>query len=357
MEQIWWRNISKAAFLIRSVADTLLGGQCLILTVPAAVPWKDTMMDQIRERLSAENNERSLIELDCPDCPAGKYLLDEFCKREKRAQYRPGKSYAEFLARSEGIVLNTRDLWIRISTQKQLDEWCSFISEYNKNLMPDLPHAGFVLELQEGFRIPRGISGMKHISFQKLIEPFDVYTFCALTCTENGLNERERLYLAQTVSAICGTDVELCALCMAHSRELLEDPAGVLQRIAASELHSDGNPIVLPLTEEAIATKLWESQIKVLFPILEQYRSGFIRRHLAAIESALPIENKMGEILSSPCDVELGMLITLTARGVIRLSAQEYEMLVLFRDARNTLAHLKVVPYGDAARILRQDHW
>lgn len=353
MGRIWWKNISKAAYLIQSVANTLLDGRSLILTVPETVPWKSDMMDLIREKLSNENNERCLKELDCPELPAGKYLLEQFCKREKRVQYRPGKSIASFLAQSEGIVLNSSDLWIRNPSQEQLDDWCSFIDEYIKNVPAHSPHAVFILELQESIKIPKGFGSISHISFRNIIEPFDVYTFCALTCPENGFNELERLYLAQTVSAICDTDVELCALCMEHRKEFLKNPAGYLKQISETALHSDGRSINLQLTDEALNTKLWESQIKVLFPIVEKYRSNFIRMHRSSIESALPVQTALGEDITSPCDVELGMLVALTGRGVIHLTGSEYDMLVLFRNARNTLAHLRIVPFAEAERILQ----
>ena len=125
MEQIWWNSISKAAYLIRSVADTLLSGRNLLLVIPDVLPWRDDMMELISKAISSADNERRLKEMDCPDQPSGKFLLDEFCKPEKRAEYRPRKSIVSFLAASEGIVLNSSYLWLRNISAKQLTDWCS----------------------------------------------------------------------------------------------------------------------------------------------------------------------------------------------------------------------------------------
>ncbi len=352
MEQIWWKHISKAAFLIRKIADHILNGQSLLLSVPESLPWKEEMIELIRDKLSEENNERCLREFDCPAQDAGKYLLEEYCKREKRSQYRAGKSIAAFLAQSDGIVLNSSNLWIHNVLEEQLDDWCSFISEYHKNVPAQSQHAVFVLELREEIRIPKGIGGLTHISFKKLIEPFDVYTFCALSCTDDGFTERERMYLSQTVSAVCERDVELCAYCIENGKAFMQNPEDCLQRILETKMRSNGQPFQFQFDLEQINTKLWESQIKILFPIIEQYRSNFIKRHSASIKEALPIQNAFGEEITSPCDVELGMLVALAGQGYLQLSRTEYGTLDAFRNARNTLAHLKSIPYEKVNQII-----
>lgn len=353
MEQIWWNSISKAAYLIRSVADTLLSGRNLLLVIPDVLPWRDDMMELISKAISSADNERRLKEMDCPDQPSGKFLLDEFCKPEKRAEYRPRKSIVSFLAASEGIVLNSSYLWLRNISAKQLTDWCSFISEYNKAIPYHAQRGVFILEVHEDIRVPKGISGLHMISFEKIIDPFDVYTFCALSCTDGGFSERERLYLSQTVSSVCGQDVELCKYCIAQGKTFLKDPAECLNQIVENELRSNGLPFTYPQSSDTLNTKIWESQIKTLFPIIEQYRSRFVKKYYQQIKSALPVENAFGESISSPCNVELGTLIQLTAQGIISLSSSEYDLLDCFRNARNTLAHLRVIPYDDAVIILR----
>ena len=59
----------------------------------------------------------------------GPYLLQEFCKPEKRAAYRPAKGYAKFFAESDDIVLHSRYLWVHAESIKMLETWVTFVSE------------------------------------------------------------------------------------------------------------------------------------------------------------------------------------------------------------------------------------
>ena len=107
MEQIWWKQITKAKHFIDMVTDAILDNKSVILSMPAFVPWHETMYEMIAEILNGENSLNRLISIDCPTGDVGQYLLDNYCKKEKRASYRYGMSYASFLAKSEDIVLNS----------------------------------------------------------------------------------------------------------------------------------------------------------------------------------------------------------------------------------------------------------
>ncbi len=352
MKQVWWTMISKAALFIQQITDSLLKHQSLILLLPPEMPWRSEMMERLDEKLMEQNNEKRLEVTECPEQEPGAYLLEHYCKQEKRAQYRYGKSFAAFLAQ-ENTVLSTRYIWLKNVSGEQLAQWCQFIRDYYGHTASPAESAVFILELKEQTKIPKGISRLKNLSFSDFIEPFDVYTFCALSCAEMQLNTQQRRYLSEMVSTICGNDVELCAECIAKGSGFLESPAACLTEIAGSACRSDGSPFEIALSEEKIREKIWESQVKILFPIIEQYRSGFVKKHEAEIQAALPLQNALGEEITSVCDVELGLLIQLTARGMIRLDDQNYRRLDLFRLARNTLAHLKPVSYADAKSIMQ----
>ena len=134
MDQIWWKQITKANHFIKDLAATVLDSKSVILNLPEFVPWQDTMYEMVEGILNEENPEYRLVVHECPTEEAGQFLLEEFCKKDKRASYRYGMSYASFLAQSEGIVLNSRYIWIKNVTRDKLEEWSKFILEYNKNL-------------------------------------------------------------------------------------------------------------------------------------------------------------------------------------------------------------------------------
>lgn len=95
------------------------------------------------------------------------------------------------------------------------------------------------------------------------------------------------------------------------------------------------------------------SQINV-FPVIEKYRSSFIKKHKDAIQKALPVSNSYGQKVTTPEEVEIGMLIYMVGNQLIHVSSSEYQEMECFRDARNKLAHLNVIDFGSADLILRK---
>lgn len=355
MDQIWWRKITKANHFINTVANLLLENKNLILAFPQSIPWRDTMYEMIEGILHEENPEYRLVFNDCPGHDVGQFLLEEYCKKEKRASYRYGMSYAAFLAQSNGIVLNSRYVWIKNVTVQKLDEWCKFIMDYNQNLPKHTTSAVFILEISDTRIRAKAMKGLYYLSFDDSIDFYDKFTFCALASTDIDIKPHLRPYLAELVSTVCKSDIELCSLCIRHWQDFLSEPYLTLKEIINTEHHSDGTSFDIDMNPGSIDTLIWEGQIKLLFPVIERYRSVFVKRHAPAIESCLPIQNSNGEIIDNPQDVELGSLIQLAGQKRIFLSTAEYKQLDQFRCARNDLAHLSVIEFARADSILSQN--
>lgn len=337
------------------VADDILNNKNLILSFPKSIPWRDTMYEMIDGILRRENPEYRLVFNDCPTNNVGQFLLEEYCKKEKRASYRYGISYAAFLAQSEGIVLNSRYVWIKNVSAEKLDEWCEFITDYIKNLPKNKAHAVFILETSDSHSRPKAIKGLNCLSFNESINSYDKFTFCALASTDIDIKSYLRPYLAELVSTVCKDDIELCSFCIEAWKDFLSDPYRTLEYIIRTKRHSDDTPFDIDMNRTVMDSLIWEGQIKLLFPAIERYRSCFVKKHLSSIESVLPIENVFGEIISNPLDVELGLLIQLAGMKKLSLSNSEYEMLDQYRHARNDLAHLSVLDFSRVETILAQN--
>ena len=352
MEQrIWWEHITKASYFMHSVTDALLDGKSVVLSMPHFVPWQDTFQEMVEDILRQENAENSLDCIECPEEPAGKYLLEHYCKKEKRAAYRCGMSYGEFLAGSPDIVLHHRYLWVRNMPKKAVNEWLQFIAEYQKYLEKDVPQALFILETSDTVS-EKNIRDIQEIRFDNIIHPYDVFTFCILLCSEMQMRSSVRSYLAELVSNICGNDIELCAKSIRKGKHFLSNPLDSLKEIIQTEVHSDGRPFELDSEPEIIENKIWESQIKMLFPIIERYRSKFIKQYYQEVSASLPVKNSLGQVIDSPQDVELGMLVQLVGKKSLFLDDTAYRELKMFRTARNDLAHLRTVDYAISEQIL-----
>ena len=164
--------------------------------------------------------------------------------------------------------------------------------------------------------------------------------------------EALRPYLTEVVSTLCRKDIELCAACLTDWKDFFQDPIGRYCVLRNSGLRSNGKPFEGEADEVHLAHSLWEAQLKQLFPIIERYRSDFIRLHFHEIEALLPVSNRLGEDLSMPQDVELGILYYWALHDQLKTSNDEYHTLDFFRKMRNYLAHLNPLKSEDVYQIL-----
>ena len=353
MDRVWWEQITKASLFCRKIIDALSTGDSVVLKLPQHVPWYDTLVEIINEGIVNNGLERSIAYVEGVSTP-GKYLLDNFCKKEIRIQYRPGKSYAAFLAEQDSITLNSTIVWVKDVEFCNLNSWLTFIHEYNR-MLPKAKQGGLFLLEYRGEESVASKGHIQCISFSSEISAYDKYTFCTLVSAsaQLDLDNRIKPYLAELVSTVCADDIELCAQCIKDGVDFAKDPAAYLQTIEETMYRSDGSPYSTDLTIEEIRYRIWESQIRMVFPLLERFRMQFVTDHHAEIARELPIETSFGERIEIPEDTELGHLYYLTSNGAIQMRDNaEWPTLRTFKEARNDLAHLSQLPFDKVFEIL-----
>lgn len=353
MDRLWWNHITKAHKFIEDLAAAAVEGKSILLSLPRQVPWRETLLELVGDRLKMETPNNTFEAIACPEEEVGLFLLNHYCRSERRATYRYGKSYAAFLGECEDTVLNDRYLWIFDIPKEKYEEWLDFITEYNQNVTVKTP-AVFILETSDPKFANQAKKGIKKIAFDQNIGAYDKFAFCALAATENHCKEYLRPYLAELAALVCSEDVELCAQCVCAGSEFLRDPRGVIEEITSQRCRSDGEPFQFDKSAEEVERLVWETQLKNIFPVIERYRSRLIRKYRKPIQGALPINNPYGEKVIHPEEVEVGMLVYLAGSGVISLNAAEYEELVQFREARNKLAHFSMLEFETADAVLHK---
>lgn len=354
MDKIWWEQTTNAERFIKRIADTMAEGKSIVLVLPKKTPWYATMCELIKNQIQRRDSGYSFDEMDAPERKPGEFLLNQYCREEKRAQYRPNKSYAQFLAESDDIVLNDRYVWIRKLSSRQCEEWMKFISEYARYKRKNVTSAVFILEITEEVRYSAK-KGIVPISFLKDISAYDRYIFCALAASGIACEDYLRHYMAEVVAGICGEDMELCAKCIRMGMRFLEEPYETLLQIGREGRRSDGDEFGGFMTKEEVDRKVWEAQIKSIFPVIESYRSYFVKRYYEKIEKKLPISNSNGEKITDPDELEIGTLLYMAATGELVISKKEHDRLHQFREARNTLAHMKRICEKEVEEILGCD--
>lgn len=353
MDRLWWNHITKAHKFLDDIVMSAVQERSIMLFLPENVPWKSTLAELVEEQLKFENPKNGFEIIRCPDEEVGVFLLNRYCKSERRATYRYGMTYAAFLGKCKDIVLNDRYIWVYDIPKSKYEEWQDFIIEYNKNVSEKTP-AVFILEIYDENFVNRAKKGITKIIFDQNIGPYDKFAFCALASTNNSCKDHMRPYLAELVSSICSEDIELCAECVEADDLFLEDPIGVINSIIFAGVRSDGRAYGFSKTNKEIEKIIWEIQLRNVFPVIEKYRSYFISKYKKCIMKALPITNSYGEKVVNPEDVEIGTLVYMVGSGTIFLENWEYEELDSFREARNKLAHLNVLDLKNVEMILKK---
>lgn len=353
MDKIWWKHIIKANKFIDDVVSAAMGGKSIILSLPENTPWRKTMIDMISDRLKFKSSSRLFEEILCPEEEVGLYLLNNYCKKEKRATYRYGMTYASFLGKSQDIVLNDRFIWVSNVPSSRYEEWVDFITEYTSSVTEKDP-AIFILEVSDRNTTYKPKKGIRVISFEQNIGAYDRFAFSALLATEIDIKDYIRPYLAELASIVCNEDIELCAECVSSGYVFLENPLEVIHSIIKVKNRSDGRKFDFTKDNSQIEKLIWETQLKHVFPLIEKYKRNFILRHESAIKSALPITNSYGESVESPIDVEIGTLLYMIKQGLIPINEAEYSELKNYRAARNKLAHLDILDLDIVDMILKK---
>ena len=349
MSQIWWDRVPNALALVNDTVDSLTEEKSIILQHAVPLPWRDEFIDSVKWRVMQQNSSKSFERIRDPGDP-GQFLLSRFCKPEKKAQYRPSRPLAAFLAESDDIVLHERYIWVNLSSLEDLNAWAGFVSDYVQFRPKGRELATFVLEWPGAARLPRR-KGINSIIFEEYIGEYDRTVFAMLASSAIAGSSFQKNYLAELAVNVIGNDIELYSECFRRFGEFLKDPYRVIQECVAEEIRSDDTDFEFTKSESDVHHAIWLTQIRTVYPILEEYRENFIQRHRADIASQLPITSSNGVVYNDPDDVELGILVFIAANGGMLLSQGEYDTLVRYKDARNQLSHLGILTYEEISSL------
>jgi len=341
--------VPNAFAFISDIVECLLSEKSIVLNCSGDFPWYSYMVRNIKEWVKQQNSTKR-FECASDVADPGAYLLKEFCKEGKRAEYRPSKSYAKFFAESDDIVLHERYLWIKIRSKEQLEAWLKFVSEYIKERGKNKDIAVFILEWtgKGGVLAKKGI---KICSFDEYLSEYDRFVFCTLAAS--AIRERSFIknYLTELVANVVDNDIELCAQCLENYREFLRDPYVTIRRITDEKVRSDGSEFNFEKSKSEVDHLIWLAQIRSVYPVLEEYREDFVQKNKMEIARQLPITSSYGEIYSNPEDVELGTLKFMADDGRMNLNQKEYDRLKISKEARNKLSHLTPLTLDEVKKL------
>ena len=329
----WWTEVSGPARFIRNIVESASAQKSVILSVPDDIPFEIEFVDTLTRSLQNEFSGHSVTYIAGADGSPSEYFMSRCCKRETRAQFRPkpGFTAAHFLAGTPTVTMHGGCFLVDLADQCDLSEWTSFVSTYLSAVKGSISPATFIL-LSRGKTAPKAVKGLRAIDYRSFATQFDAYAYCAIRVSDISEPAVIKTYLADLAASLTEGNVEHAESALYVYREFLDDP------IRFMRMHFP----LLEMADDELEKRVWESQIKCIFPIIEQYRCSLVGKYHKAISALLPLENPLGDDYVNAEDVELGSLLFLSKNGLI-IESDDYFRLRKFVFARNELAHLSVL--------------
>ena len=225
-----------------------------------------------------------------------------------RIRYRQPLQQATLLMRSNGLfILFTQDKKYLESSRKTSDE--------TDNTSP-----------------------VQFLDYTSYIHDYDTYLLCMTILSQKGLSMQQQQYLSEIAIALAGESTQLAGELADRGEALAEHTLPVFQETLQT--------LKLPVEriDQRVQYALWQAQLKVFFPLLEQFRRQLFETYRTDITERFHAAPSGTYDCERPEELEIGQLLFLFKQTRI-LSMRDYELLQSAKEARNCLAHLNHLSY------------
>ena len=305
---IFWDKITNATSFIDLIGNKLKK-QSLILSNSKDIPWYNYFRDQI-SKIIKKYNKSSMYIIDGKkykdifeyEYEFNDYLLKEYCSSDLQLQCDSSVKLSEFMAENDdGISIHKKYIWIDVYSQKSFENWVNFISEYVKYREKHLEGkdnkeiACFLISCQENYISDK----LESYSFGNYINSYDCFLLFNLTLSnfkilsdfdlKENIEEAEKdikTYIAEFASNIIKDkltekNIEIFTQCLTKEfyKKFLYNPYNYI--------------INRNIESYTIKRSLLKSQLKVIFPILEEFRQKVVDKYSELIKDFIPQLNDL----------------------------------------------------------------
>lgn len=336
--ELWWSRLVNSVRFLDDVKDAILEGKSVIMNFTDSIPWYDDLTEFLEQKLSFMTEIRSFVydDVSTVTIEPGKYLLTKYFSESERRKYWTDKSYEQFMAENDNTILNHRILCITGINSGNAASWLKTVSEYLEYKNSD-ERCIFILFVQQANT--NSSKSASNFRYGDYVTNYDCLMLCLTLLSSEKCSSIQKQYISEIASNIACNNVEIAGLLAKEGLSLAEDPYGT-----ASQVLWDNDIKVTNLTE-AVEMAVWEAQIKLVFPKLEDFRRNLVQKYSDKIKDYLPITSSSGERIDKPSDVEIGQLFFIAGKGKF-LDKNEFDMLNKMRDARNLLAHMSSIDFN-----------
>lgn len=371
----WWKNITGANYIVKKVAETLIANKAVILNVPYDLPWRHDMRAAVENTYKpyAESSYVIIDQIDDSDDRAEDVSIGTFLlrrngqKREIVNGYRDrgGKSIQAYLI--DNAVLKDRIIWVKGLDTKRAKDWITFVERYDSKAAKD---GLFVLEIP-GKTEDASYNNIHIVRYGDYVTDYDVQLLNSFILSEReDLSEGWKRYISNLAAMLCETDAESSEWLISNTNFTKMDPVAAIGRMSAVPKFkmrgkADDTEHVLALfrSEETkeLERRIWSSQIRTLFPIIELEKKSIIDEYYDVIKKTLTVYDyrQYEKTVTDPYDLEIGSLYYLTthhspAGGYMLYIPDEIirEKIGFLRKCRNTLAHTHYCTPDEVDKLL-----
>ena len=192
--------------------------------------------------------------------------------------------------------------------------------------------------LDEDFSSGCGVEKLRSADYMSF---YDAQSLAGHLLAERGMMDGDKRLYTSGLAAKLSDAANVALTAELAVPQLYRDPLGVARRIMSEDF-----------SEEQVTRGVWEMQIQTVLPISENVRQTLIKTYESFLANILisPVEDDFGNILNEPLDMELRHLRFYGASEKFFKPA-DWELLNFVGDARNRLAHLKILPAEDLDKI------
>ncbi len=344
--ELWWTRMINAVRFLDDITDSLISGKSVALNFLNEIPWADDMTEMLWQKLEKTSDYTFDIHDVASVKKPGDYLFRKyFSKQEQSKFWEPThRTYERFMAANTNTPLNHRYVCAKNITSLNASDWMKSVSEYLEYCNDEKEHGKFILITEKA-----NIRSSEYIdcyNYEDYVTDYDCLMLCLTKISSLKCSSVQKQYISEVASNIANNNVEIAGKLVSFETELIKNPISVTKNILDDEMGLEKKPEI----ETNVNKAVWQAQVKIIFPKLEDFRRNTIQKYRNRIKKYFPFKSSTGERIDNPDELEIGQLYKIFKDNNIA-EYSELKLLGNMRDARNNLAHCKPISYSKLTEL------
>jgi hypothetical protein len=348
-QSLWWQLPGPREFL-ETLVDDLREGRHIVVLLPEHGPQNHGLLSALREEWREDGAIESVL------ASAGQTAVEALTERYPVP---PGvHPTPQTLMSVPGF--RGRVIWVDGLSEKAWTSWREFLTEYqhltrNVGLIERTIFIAPVVGEATRATISADV-GLSVRRWDGMVDRADMLLFSMYAVRPRGFPSRLASLLSATIAQVAVFDPEVVLRLADERPERVLVPTDVLLDVARERRWERGTPrdwtigtssviegrqeshAALEALGEGVERRLWQAQVAVLFPVIEEHRLSLVRRLRRHLRIPFRAQS---ELITDPRDLELGHLLHQILAFRLPIARADRDLVMELKEARNHLAHLE----------------